>query len=228
MALFNIDKKEQKVEENWIWVEGYKGTEKDMKCHNYQYELGKRHDMPEDEEIMECQSGFHLCLNLKDVYGYYTIGDDHRFFKVRALVREDDFARCGDRGRLRRKDKLVAKSIEFISECTVDEIFGVFPKENLRHWTSEDKNSALTLGIQEVAKTVGCRVLTSLGYSAPFADFLFAQGMFLMAEAVGSQTDLSMDMKVWMIMTAVERKHLEVNKLHASIRSTSGLFSSTI
>lgn len=210
MALFNLEKKEEKVEEKWIWVDGFKGTDKDMRCHNYQYELGKRHDMPEDVEIEECKSGFHLCLKLEDVYGYYAIKDDHRFFKVRALVREDDAADYGRRtGHFGRRDKLVAKSIEFISECTIDEIFGAFPENELRHWTDADKADAITLGLPAVAKVVGIRTLIGLGYSAPFADFLFEQGMFLMAEAVGSQADLSMDMRVWMIMTAIARRDAE-------------------
>lgn len=66
--------------EEWIWVESYKGTDKDMKCRDYQYELGVQYDMPEGQTIKECESGFHLCLSLKDVYGYYDISDGHRFF----------------------------------------------------------------------------------------------------------------------------------------------------
>ena len=212
MALFNLDKKEEKVEEKWIWVDGFKGTDKDMKCNGYQYELGKRHDMPEDAEIVECMCGFHLCLNLVDVYEYYRIKDDHRFFKVRALVRETDTAEYGRRsGRFGRKDKLVAKSIEFISECTIDEIFDVLPENDLRNWTDADKADAITLGIHAVAKVVGTRTLIGLGYSAPFSKFLFEHGMFYMAEEVGSQTDLSMDMKVWMIMTAISRRDADSN-----------------
>lgn len=36
-------------EEKWIWVDGYKGTDKDMKCRGYQYEFGKQFDIPEGE-----------------------------------------------------------------------------------------------------------------------------------------------------------------------------------
>ena len=213
MALFNFEKKEENVEEKWIWVDGFKGTKKDMTCHGYQYELGKIHEMPKDAEIVECQSGFHLCLNLRDVFGYYGIKDNHRFFKVRALVREDDAARYSNRGRLHRRDKLVAKSIEFVSECTIDEIFGVLPENDLRNWTDADKENAITLGIQAVAKVVAVRTLVGLGYSVPFAAFLFDQGMFYMADAVGSQADLSMDMKVWMIMSAIIRRDAECEQI---------------
>ena len=216
MALFNLEKKEEKVEEKWIWVDGYKGTNKDMTCNGYQYELGKRFDMPEDKEIVECSSGFHLCLNLSHVFGYYRIGNDNRFFKVRALVREDDVAKYIDRdakpsfdgtfryipySRTRReKDKLVAKSIEFISECTVDEIFSAFDSEEIKDWTDDDKTAALSLGVNTVAKLVEVRVLETLGYSKPFATLIVNENMYTLAYAAGSQTDLSMDMKVWLIM----------------------------
>lgn len=221
MALFNLEKKEEKVEEKWVWVDGYKGTRKDMTCHDYQYELGKRHDMPEDAEIEECRSGFHMCLNLKDVFMYYDIGDDHRFFKVRALVREDDVARYNNRGRLNRRDKLVAKSIEFISECSIDEIFSAaLPEAELKErWTDEDKIAALTIGIREASKIIATRTLVAIGYSTLFAAFLVDNGMFQMAEAVGSQPDLSIDTKVWLIMTSLNRKELEDQRRHLEARA---------
>lgn len=74
--------------EEWIWVEGYKGTDKNMTCRDITYELGKQYDMPDDVEIEECENGYHLCMTLKDVFGYYKIDDGNRFFKVRALVRK--------------------------------------------------------------------------------------------------------------------------------------------
>ena len=118
-------------EKRWVWVDGYKGTDKDMKCRDFQYEIGKVYDMPDDAKIKECESGFHLCLNLKDVFEYYSVWKNNRFFKVRALVREEDVAAygtdpmCGSLYSLpsiSRKDKLVAKSIVFTDELTIDEI----------------------------------------------------------------------------------------------------------
>ena len=47
------------TKDEWIWVEGYKGTDKNMCCRDYQYEIGKQFDMSDDEEIKECSSGFH-------------------------------------------------------------------------------------------------------------------------------------------------------------------------
>lgn len=86
---------EKTESEEWIWVDGYKGTKSDMTCNGYQYELGKRYVMPPDEDIVECASGFHLCLILNDVFDYYSIHNNNRFFKVKALVRKSDYEEYG-------------------------------------------------------------------------------------------------------------------------------------
>ena len=75
----------------YIWVEGYKGTDKNMRCHNdFQYELGVKVSLPEDEEPVVCKRGFHFCSELKDVFYYYRISKNHRFFKCKALVKKED------------------------------------------------------------------------------------------------------------------------------------------
>ena len=203
--------KETQTDEEWIWVEGYKGTNKDMKCLGYQYELNKQFDMPENEKIEACESGFHLCTKLTDVYSYYSIGEGNRFFKVRALVRKNDYEIM-----IRSKSmymfslyghndsKLAAKSIEFIEELTPDEILKGYITDE---WTEEDKQDALQYGTEyvrdkhKVAKIEKDKLtLIELGYSAPFASWLISHNKYDKAFAVGSQSDLSMDMKVLAIM----------------------------
>ena len=51
-------------EEEWIWVKGFKGTDKNMQCKDdYQYELGKQFDLDADVEPAVCSKGFHFCKN---------------------------------------------------------------------------------------------------------------------------------------------------------------------
>jgi len=38
----------------------YKGFDKDFKCRDFQYEVGKEYEMPEDC-IKVCEKGFHAC-----------------------------------------------------------------------------------------------------------------------------------------------------------------------
>ena len=61
-------------------MKGYKGTDKDMKCRGYQYELGKTYKHKGDVEI--CMSGFHFCRNLSDVFYFYDNNNGNRFFEV--------------------------------------------------------------------------------------------------------------------------------------------------
>ena len=50
-------------------ITGFKGFDKDLKCRDYQYEVGK--EFEEKGKIKACSNGFHFCENPFDVLGYY-------------------------------------------------------------------------------------------------------------------------------------------------------------
>lgn len=196
------------VKNTWVWVEGYKGTDRDMKCQGFQYELGTTYQMPR-EKVSECSTGFHLCLNMDDVQQYYPIGGGNRYFKVRAMVRLSD---KNEYGRYPEYDsnnpysylihhhprnKLVAAEIEFLEELTVDEILS---DTRAKYWSDDYKKLAIEISIKAAETEMLTTELTELGYSLPFASYLVNHKKFDIAKAVGSQEDLSMDMKVLMIM----------------------------
>lgn len=199
--------------EEWIWVTGYKGMDKNMRCYNdFQYELGQRYDMPEDAKIEECSSGFHFCLTMDDVFNYVSIGDSNRFFEVKALVRKSDYDKYGSEKRtwtgafhVRNGmivadnviDKLVAKSIEIVRELTVDEIL---ENTEAKDWDARHKGLVISNGINKTQSIIQMDELVEYGYSLPFAQWLVNNHKYDVAKAVGSQTDLSMDMKCLMIM----------------------------
>lgn len=192
-----------KLQDKWIWVEGYKGTDKNMQGHgHYQFEVGKRYDMPTDVDIKECSAGFHLSLNMKDVFKHYNIGAGNRFFKVKALVRERDLNRYGKADTngyysFQVVNKLVSQSIEFIRELTPEE---VFQDTEWAHWSEKYKKQAMETGTVKVENLVKTDELVELGYSRPFATYIVKKERYETAKAVASQTDLSMDMKALMIM----------------------------
>lgn len=212
-----VKEEPKKPVEEWIWVEGFKATEADMKCRDYQYVLGEQHRMPEDAEINECESGFHFCKYLDDVFTYYSIGDGHRYFKVRALVRKEDYERYGKytkdyelykqynpdyyccyTGR-RYVDKLVAKAIIFDRELTPDEILERGINLNDDVWTDEYKRLALSIGIDNAIDRMKTDSLVQLGFSQTFAQLIIDEDKYETAISVASQPDLSMDMKCWLI-----------------------------
>ena len=52
-------------------IKSYKGFDKDMKCRDFQYEVGKEYNM--DGEIKCCNRGFHACKFPLEVWDYYDI-----------------------------------------------------------------------------------------------------------------------------------------------------------
>ena len=184
--------------EEWIWVDGYKGTNADMQCKGYQYEMNKQHDMPADANIVDCSSGFHFCRDLDDVFTYYGVNNGNRFFHVIALVRKTDFEEYGKYILWsQRRNKLAAKSIVFVRELTNDEVLKGTDAEN---WSEEDKNTVRIRGVQFVKDRNNAAKLVTLGYSEAFAKYIVGEGHFEAAYAAGTQEGLSMDMKVAYIM----------------------------
>ena len=197
-----------KFEDEYIWVKGFKGTEKDMSCKGYQYELGKQFDLDEGIEPDICHTGFHFCKNLENVFRYYDIGDGHRFFEVEALVKKSDLnpeQRKNNAGYLlphiNNNDKYAAKSIRFIRELTIDEVFGtVLTDCEVREWTDEQKKRAMETSIAAVRTKIREFELCAAGYSSVFAKYIAGDtGRYITAIAMASLPDVSMDVKVMAI-----------------------------
>lgn len=193
------------LEKRWIWVTGYKGMDKDMKCRNdFQYEIGRTYDMPEDAVVETCVSGFHMCLKLEDVFKYKNINHNNRFFEVRALVCESDLMKYGKNIWYGPDDKLAAKSIEILRELTVDEILAHIPEA--AEWTDEIKAIALEKGV-DMAKAEGkIRKMTTIGYSPELARYICTsthKSGYDLAVALDTQPGISMDTKVMAIFSHI-------------------------
>ena len=201
--------------EEWVWVKGFKGTDKDMRCQDdYQYELGKQFDLDEDIEPMVCSKGFHFCKKLENVFKFYKIGDGNRFFEVEALVKKSDIepkksdtvhAGFDPWSKMYRsfdlyEDKYAAKSIRFIRELTVDEVFETVTDSDVREWAEEQKKRAMETSINTVRRDIRAFDLCAAGYSPAFAKYISVDaGRYATAMAMASLTDVSMDVKVMAI-----------------------------
>ena len=85
---------------------GYKGFDKDFKCRDFQYEVGKEYTHEGKVEI--CSSGFHFCENPHDVFRYYNAGENNRFAVVEADEVADEKS-IDDSKRVARKLKIKAE-----------------------------------------------------------------------------------------------------------------------
>ena len=204
-------------EEEWIWVKGFKGTDKNMQCKgNYQYELGKQFDLDADVEPVVCSKGFHFCKKLENVFKYYKIGDGNRFFEVEALIKKSDCDWDSEQKKNRTSNpyypygylsgfiasnaKYAAKSIRFIRELTVDEVFETVTDSDVREWAEEQKKRAMETSIAAVRKEVREFELCAAGYSPAFSKYIAVDtGRYNTAMAMTSLTDVSMDIKVMAI-----------------------------
>ena len=53
-------------------MKAYKGFNKNLKCRDFQYEIGKEY---KEKKATVCDCGFHSCLSPIDVLGYYPPAD---------------------------------------------------------------------------------------------------------------------------------------------------------
>ena len=77
-------------------IKAFKGFDKDLKCRDFQYEIGKEY---KEERAMLCSYGFHACEHPLDVLGYYPPTDGNRYCEVEIEATDernsDDTKVCG-------------------------------------------------------------------------------------------------------------------------------------
>ena len=97
----------------------FKGTDKDMKCHGFQFELGKEY-VEEEAELRV--KGFHGCEYPLDVFRYYAPADSRFFVADLDGVtdeEEDDSKRAGTKIKLWAEigiSGIVKAAVEYIKE----------------------------------------------------------------------------------------------------------------
>jgi hypothetical protein len=106
---------------------GYKGTDRNMKCKGFKFELGEIYECKEKIEL--CKHGFHLCKNLEDIFQYRDYGESfNRYFIVKYgkefLEEKDTSCRkiCSQKVQLIREIdyKLITKAdigTQYIIDC---------------------------------------------------------------------------------------------------------------
>lgn len=93
-------------------MKGFKGFDKDLKCRDLQYEIGKEAVVDGDIEL--CKRGIHFCENPHDIFNYYAPGENNRFAVVEAEDVSDE--------RNNDDSKRVCKRLTVKAEISVFEI----------------------------------------------------------------------------------------------------------
>lgn len=88
----------------------YKGFNSDLSCLGFQYEVGKKYTIPE-EEIKMCEKGFHACSDPRDLARFYH-NSESRYYKV-LLSGKIEKIKIDSYG---NRYKICASEIEFIEE----------------------------------------------------------------------------------------------------------------
>lgn len=130
---------------------GYKGFDKDFKCRNMQYEVGKTYI---EKEAKLCEKGLHFCENPLDVFTYYS-PNDGKFAEIEA---DDVSPETGD------DSKRVAKKLTVKTEINLFKLvkLGV---EYIKTQIDWDNNKESNTGDYSAATNTGDRsAATNTGY----------------------------------------------------------------
>ena len=149
----------------------YKGTDKDMKCHGFQFELGKEYV---EEEAELCVKGFHGCEYPLDVFRYYAPADSRFFVADLDGVTDEEYdsKRAGTKIKIRAEigiAGIVKAAVEYIKEKA----------ESSKNQTgfcsaatnTDDYSAAANTGNCSAATNTGfCSAATNTGYRSAAAN----------------------------------------------------------
>lgn len=120
----------------------YKGFDSELMCRGFQYEIGKTYEMEGEPKL--CEQGFHCCLKLSDVFGFYSpfgyehsvvnrkhiakcIPTENRYCLVEVLGDVDNSSFEG----MRHSTKIVTNKIKIVKELTVEDVITILEDELL-------------------------------------------------------------------------------------------------
>ena len=135
-------------------IKGYKGFDKDLKCRDFQYEVGKEYST---DKAVACNTGFHYCENPMDVLGFYApcgdTGNPNRFCEVEG---SGDFDTSND-------DKLCCTRLKVSAEIGLQDLIKAGVKFILdrvkwndnKQFNTGDCSAATNTGYRSAATNTG-------------------------------------------------------------------------
>ena len=138
----------------------FKGFDKDLKCSDFQYEIGKEYT---EEKADICNCGFHACEFPMDVFGYYPPSDS-RYCEVE--LEENGQKSSDDSKRVGKKISVKAEiGIAGIIKAGVEYIKEQVNWEDDKATNTGYQSAATNTGYQSAATNTGDRsAATNTGY----------------------------------------------------------------
>ena len=134
-------------------MKAYKGFDKNLKCRDFQYEIGKTYE--HEGPVKVCESGFHSCENPLDVFGYYMPAGS----KFAVVEQGGEIGRHGDDSKIASSKITITASIDFpglvkaaveytVSRCSA-------PDHQSPSFSDESKGAASSTGYRGAASSTG-------------------------------------------------------------------------
>ena len=136
-------------------MKAYKGFNKNLKCRDFQYEIGKEY---KEKKATVCDCGFHSCLSPIDVLGYYPPADArgnlNRFCEVEI---PEEMDKSDDDSKVATKSiKINAEiGLKGLVEAGVNFILEKVNWENSREANTGYRSAATNTGDQSAATNTG-------------------------------------------------------------------------
>lgn len=176
----------------------FKGFDKDLRCRDFQYEIGKEY---ETEWAEICEEGFHACEFPLDVLRYYNPADS-RFCEVELDANEqtrDDSKRVGKKIKIDAEiglSGLVKAGVKFILEKA--------DFENAKATNTGNQSAATNTGDRSAATNTGdCSAATNTGYCSAAT----VEGKESIAIVTGNGSKASGKRGCWLVLTERDNKN---------------------
>jgi len=136
-----------------IKLKTYKGFDKDLKCHGFQYEIGKEY---ETDKAKVCKYGFHACENPLDVFKYYSPANS-RYCEVE---------QSGTLDKHSEDSKVASTKIRIVREIGLKGIIEAGVKFILDRVNRNDTKESNTGDCSAATNTGYCSAATNTGYQS--------------------------------------------------------------
>ena len=192
-------------------MKGYKGFDKDWKCRDMQYEVGKTY---EEAEARLCNKGLHFCENPFDVFNYYSPSNQSRYAVVEAEnvtdEKDSDTKRVAKKLTIKTELNLIGivkAGMEYIKEHINVEKIKEKAFDRSTAATSGYSSTAATSGYESTAATSGD---SSTAATSGYRSTAIVEGKDSVAIALGAQSKAKGALGCWLVLAEWEETNDDV------------------